>query len=210
MREKNTPRVYNMDMAPKPVLSILLALLFLLHPITGNAAERAVKPIKIGIASMITPVDTVKYYQDIVDYISSKLGVPVEMVQRKTYSEMDRLLELGEVDIAFLCSSPYVKNKREFGVELLVAPEVNGRPFYRSYIIAHSARGIDSLDDLKGRSFAFTDPRSNTGKLYPEYALAKMGLTHGIPKIYTLMKIADALDAKLVIRLESDRKRKHS
>jgi len=63
-------------------------------------------PVRIGVASMITPVDAVKYYQDIVDYISEKLGVPVEMVQRRTYDEMDKMLEKGEVDAAFICSAP--------------------------------------------------------------------------------------------------------
>jgi phosphonate transport system substrate-binding protein len=135
------------------------------------------KPLRIGIASMITPVDTVKYYQGIVDYVSLRLGTPAEMIHRRTYAEMDRLIEAGEVDVVFLCSAPYVKNRREIGVELLVAPQVNGKPFYNSYVIVHKDSGISSLEDLKGKTFAFTDPRSNTGKLYPEYVLAKKGFS---------------------------------
>jgi len=41
-------------------------------------------PVRIGVVSMITPVDTVKYYQEIIDYISARMDVPVEMVYRKT------------------------------------------------------------------------------------------------------------------------------
>ncbi|RMG00829.1 MAG: phosphate/phosphite/phosphonate ABC transporter substrate-binding protein, partial [Nitrospirae bacterium] len=105
------------------------------------------------------------------------LGVPVEMVHRRTYDEMDKMLEKGEVDAAFICSAPYVKNRREFGVELLVAPQVNGSTFYNSYIIVHRDSSYRSLKDLKGKTFAFTDPKSNSGKLYPEYKLARMGTT---------------------------------
>lgn len=37
----------------------------------------------------------------------------------------------------------------------------------------------------------------------PQSTIARIeGLTHGVPKIATLMKIANALDAKLVVRLE--------
>lgn len=133
------------------------------------------RPVKIGLASMITPVDTVRYYQDLIDYISLKLGVKVEMVQRKTYDEMDRLLEKGDVDAAFICSASYVKDSRDFGVELLVAPQVNGEVYYRSYLVVHKDSGLKSFDDLKGRFFAFTDPKSNTGKLYPEYILTTKG-----------------------------------
>lgn len=155
-------------------LGLFLVAVSLFVAASGNARD---KPVRIGIASMITPVDTVKYYQGIVDYVSQKLEIPAEMVHRRTYAEMDRLLEAGEVDVAFLCSAPYVRNKREFGVELLVAPEVNGKPFYNSYVIVHRDSGIGSLEDLKGKTFAFTDPRSNTGKLYPEYALAEKGFS---------------------------------
>jgi phosphonate transport system substrate-binding protein len=124
---------------------------------------------------MITPVGTVEYYQDIIDYISEKIDQPVEMHYRMTYDEMDRMLEQGEVDAAFICSAPYIEDKKKFGAELLVAPQVDGNPFYRSFIIVHRDSDIQSFDGLRGRSFAFTDPKSNSGRLYPDYLLARRG-----------------------------------
>lgn len=131
--------------------------------------------IKIGVASMVTPVDAVKYYQEIIDYIGEQIKQPVQMVQRRTYDEMDYLLEKGEVKVAFICSAPYVKNREKFGVELLAAPSVNGRSNYNSYIIVHKDSPIKSFPELKGKVFAFTDPKSNSGKLYPTYLLKTMG-----------------------------------
>lgn len=133
------------------------------------------KPVKIGVVSMITPIDAVEYYQEMIDYISEKMGAPVEMVLKRTYDEMDRMLEKGEVDAAFVCSTPYVEDKRRFGAELLVVPQVNGRAFYKSFIIVHKDSEIKSFDELKGKTFAFTDPKSNSGRLYPVYRLAKKG-----------------------------------
>jgi phosphonate transport system substrate-binding protein len=161
---------------PGRIIGCFLLGVFLFLPLSSYAQSEK-KPIRIGVASMITPVDAVKYYQEIVDYISEKLGEPVEMVLRRTYDEMDRMLEKGKVDAAFICSAPYVKNRREFGVELLAAPQVNGTPFYHSYIIVHKDSHYRTLQDLEGKTFAFTDPKSNSGKLYPEYLLAKMGTT---------------------------------
>lgn len=135
------------------------------------------QPIKIGVASMITPVDAVKYYQVIMDYLGEQLEQPVQMVHRRTYKEMDSLLEKSEVKIAFIGSAPYVKNHDKFGAELLAAPSVNGSPQYHSYIIVHKDSPIKSFSELKGKIFAFTDPRSNTGKLYPEYLLKTMAYT---------------------------------
>ncbi|MBF0328401.1 MAG: phosphate/phosphite/phosphonate ABC transporter substrate-binding protein [Nitrospirae bacterium] len=128
---------------------------------------------------MITPVDAVKYYQEIIDYVGEQIKQPVQMVHRRTYEEMDSLLETGKVKVAFICSAPYVKNREQFGVELIAAPSVNGKAEYHSYIIVHKDSPMGSFTELKGKTFAFTDPKSNTGKLYPEYMLKGMGHTSG-------------------------------
>jgi phosphonate transport system substrate-binding protein len=153
-------------------LLVLLSDFSLAAPLKPAASQ---EPLRIGVASMITPVDTVKYYQEIIDYIGASIGVPVQMVHRRTYDEMDRLLERGEVKIAFICSAPYVKDREKFGVELLVAPSVNGSPRYHSYIIVHVDSPIKAFPELKGKAFAFTDPKSNSGKIYPTYLLKTMG-----------------------------------
>jgi phosphonate transport system substrate-binding protein len=126
---------------------------------------------------MTTPVDTVKYYQDVIDYIGEQIKQPVQMVYKKTYGEMDALLKKGEVEIAFICSAPYVRNNERFGVELLVAPSVNGSTVYHSYIIVHKDSSDRFFPELKGKVFAFTDPKSNSGTLYPTYLLKTMGHT---------------------------------
>ena len=130
-------------------------------------------PLRAGVASMITPVSAVKYYQQVVDYLGEKLGVPSEMVHRTTYDEIDVMLENNAVDVAFICSSPYVLDNEKFGVELLVAPQVSGEVYYHSNIIVHKDSPIQTFEQLRDLTFAFVDPKSNTGRLYPTYFLAK-------------------------------------
>jgi phosphate/phosphite/phosphonate ABC transporter binding protein len=145
---------------------------------TLASVARAAEPINIGVAAMISPKETVKYYKQLIDYVGNKLGSPVEMVQKASYDEMDGLLEKGEVQIAFLCSGPYVKDHAKFGAELLVAPQSYGKPFYHAYIIVHKDSTIKDMAGLKGKKFAFTDPKSNTGKIVPTYMVGKeFGLT---------------------------------
>jgi phosphonate transport system substrate-binding protein len=122
---------------------------------------------------MITPVSAVKYYQQVVEYLGSKLGLPSEMVHRTTYDEIDVMLEEQKLDLAFICSSPYVLDNQKFGVELLVAPQVKGSVDYHSNIIVHKDSTISTLEELRGYTFVFADPKSNSGKLYPTYLLAK-------------------------------------
>ena len=137
------------------------------------SAAIAAEPVKIGVAAMISPKETVRYYKQLIDYVGSKLGGPVEMVQKENYDEMDSMLERGDVQVAFLCSGPYVKDRAKFGAELLVAPQSYGQPFYHAYIIVHKDSTIKDMAQLKGKKFAFTDPKSNTGKLVPSYMVAK-------------------------------------
>jgi phosphonate transport system substrate-binding protein len=133
----------------------------------------AAEPVKIGVAAMISPKETVKYYKQMIDYVGSKLGSPVEMVQKENYDEMDKMLEQNDVQVAFLCAGPYVKDHAKFGAELLVAPQSYGQPFYHAYIIVHKDSPIKDMTGLKGKKFAFTDPKSNTGTLVPTYMVAK-------------------------------------
>ena len=143
--------------------------LMLIWTTTASADE----PVRIGVAAMISPKETVKFYKQMIDYVGSKLGKPVEMIQKENYDEMDNMLEHKDLSIAFVCSGPYVKDRTKFGAELLVAPQSYGQPFYHAYIIVHKDSPIKNMAGLKGKKFAFTDPKSNTGKLVPTYMVAK-------------------------------------
>ena len=62
-------------------------------------------------------------------------------------------------------------------MELLVVPEAYGETAYCAYIIVSKDSPAESFEELRGKSFAFVDPMSNTGELVPVYMLAKMGET---------------------------------
>jgi phosphonate transport system substrate-binding protein len=143
------------------------------------SGEARVVPLRIGVAAMISPKITYTYYEKLLKRAGDILGRPVELVQRKSYQEMNDLLYRRKIDAAFVCSGPYITGHHEFGMELLVAPVSHGKQVYHSYIIVREDSGIRSVDDLRGRSFAFTDPNSNSGCLAPRHLLAGRGQTPG-------------------------------
>ena len=77
--------------------------------------------------------------------------------------------------LAFICSGPYATGKGSLQFEPLAVPMVQGSHFYQSYLIVNKNSSFNHLEDLKGHSFAFTDPHSNTGKLVPSYWLTQLG-----------------------------------
>ena len=131
-------------------------------------------PLRVAVAAMVSPKETFDLYRQLLAYLGRKLGKDLEFVQRKTYAEIDELLKKGEIDLAFICSGPYVADRNKFGFEALAVPEIHGSHFYRSYLIVNKESPIHRLEELKGHTFAFTDPDSNTGRLVPTYWLAEM------------------------------------
>ena len=145
--------------------------------VIGNKQKAGEKRIRIAVGGMITPKEGLAYYRSFLSYLEEKLGKPVEYVDREDYGEINNLLKTGNLDAAFVCSGPYVEGHDEFGLELLVAPQAYGQTVYFSYIIVAADSPIQSVEELRGTRFAFTDPLSNTGKLVPTYMLAKMNET---------------------------------
>lgn len=133
--------------------------------------------IKVAIASVVSPKESYANYEDMVQYIEDKLGLPVTIVQRRNYSEVNELIKNEEIDFAFVCSGAYIDGNSEFGMKLLVAPKMYGRTTYHSYLIVPKNSNYTELSDLRGKKFAFSDPLSNSGYLYPAYKLSLMNET---------------------------------
>lgn len=127
--------------------------------------------IRVAIASVVSPKESYKYYEDMIQYISQKIGGSVKIEERKSYQEINDLIKNNEIDFAFVCGGAYIDGNTEFGMKLLVAPIVNNNATYNSYIIVQNESNYSDLTDLRGKKFAFSDPLSNSGKLYPAYRL---------------------------------------
>lgn len=147
-----------------------------LHPLPVRYNE-GILPLRVSVAAVISPQGTAESYQPLLDYLSEKLERPVELVQRRTYQETNDLIARGEVDVAFVCTSAYILGHDDFGMELLAGPEVNGESVYYSLLIVPAGSTAESLEDLRGQVFAFTDPMSHTGRVYPTYLTQQLGQT---------------------------------
>jgi len=142
-----------------------------------NVTDKGHMTLRVAIAAMISPKETISQYKSLMDYIGKKIGYRIFLIQRKTYGEINELFQKQQIDLALICSGPYASGKDIFKVEALAVPQVRGEPYYQSYLIVNQKSRIDTLEDLRGKTFAFTDPDSNTGALVPTYWLAMKGET---------------------------------
>lgn len=147
-----------------------------LQPLPTPDGHAAV-PLRVAVAAVISPEGTIQSYSPLLQYLEEKLDRPVELVQRRTYLEVNDLIERGEVDIAFVCTSAYVEGHDTFGMELLAAPQVNGKTVYNSVLIVPTSSTAKSMADMRNKIFAFTDPISLSGRVYPTYLVHQLGYT---------------------------------
>ena len=128
--------------------------------------------VRIGLSPVFLD-DQLSFLNDWRDYLQDRIGRAVRFVQRGSYREiMDLLLE-QKLDFAWICGYPYVRHKTK--LRLLAVPVSEGRPQYRSYLIVPASdTRTSSILDLRGKVFAYSDPDSNSGFLYPRYALMQL------------------------------------
>ena len=142
---------------------------------TPAAVVTEAPPLRIAVAAIISPQGNVASYSNLAQYLGDKLNRPVELVQRRTYAEVNELVETSAVDMAFVCTSAYVDGNDHFGMKLLAAPEINGESVYQSVLIVPANSPAREMADLRGKVFAFTDPMSFSGRVYPTSLVRQLG-----------------------------------
>jgi phosphonate transport system substrate-binding protein len=145
-----------------------------------NISQSITEPDKIykaAISAMISPKETFIHYQNLIDYIETKINHKIELVQRETYQEVNNLIESGELDFAFICSGAYVDLSSKSKIEIIAVPQTDGKCFYQAYIITNKESKIKKFEDFKGKIFAYTDFLSNTGRLYALKRVKEIGYT---------------------------------
>jgi len=132
-------------------------------------------PIRVAVTPATSPERSLVLFQWFVDYLGAVLKRKTILLQRLSYAEVNDLLRHRACDIAFICTYPFVQAERDFGAELLVAPQINGKITYKSYIIVPSTSKAVSLLYLRGKRFASSDILSNSGWLFPALWLLEKG-----------------------------------
>lgn len=138
----------------------------------GAHEDRGKDAARIGLSPVFLD-DQLAFLNSWRQYLQERLGRPIQFVQRRTYREITDLLLAQKLDFAWICGYPYVRYRSE--LQLVALPLSNGKPTYHSYLIVPASdTQTRSILDLRGRIFAFSDPDSNSGFLYPNYALLQL------------------------------------
>ena len=116
--------------------------------------------------------------QQLLDALEKNLGMKVQGFVAADYNGVIEAMRSNHVEVAYLGPFSYVLGATVAPIEAFATAETakSGRTFYRSQIIARKDSGIKEISDLKGKTFAFVDPSSTSGHLFPKAALIKLGI----------------------------------
>jgi phosphonate transport system substrate-binding protein len=161
----------------RATLLLQTVLLFWL-PLASNAQSlgSTEKPLRMmfvpsGDAQMI-----LKGGEEIGQLLQKTTGLHFKTSVATSYAAVIEAMGAGKVDVGWLATFSYVLAHDKYGVELLLVVQRFGSPFYRGQIMVRADSGIQDLAGLKGKRFAFVDPASTSGHLYPKTLLLSKGV----------------------------------
>ena len=155
-------------------------------PRTAGPSPPGIQPIRIALSAAFVSESGTWVFDHITDYLAEKSGIPCELITGLAYGTINKMLEDGAVDVAFICGLPYVieHDKPQPSVVLLAAPVMKGaryldRPQYFSDLIVKKESPFHRLEDLRGKIYVYNEQLSNSGYNMPRFRLVEAGETGG-------------------------------
>lgn len=167
-------------------LTLLLCLMLINLPLLAADTPAKRSDIRIVMSAAFVSESGIGIYNDIANYLGSKLGRKVTFVSGFSYATINNMLKTGMADVGFICGLPYVleHDKTRPSIKLLVAPVMKhprykNAPVYYSYVIVHKNSKIRHFSYLNGKTFVYNDEISNSGYNMPRAYMIGKGWTKG-------------------------------
>jgi phosphonate transport system substrate-binding protein len=143
----------------------------------GASQVWAKDKLTIGLIPSEDSQAMIESSKQVLDDLQAKIGMPVVPFVATDYNGIIEALRSGKLDVAYLGPLSYVLATSVADVEAfsVAVTKKTGQSAYKSVILARKDSGIHSLADLKGHTFAFVDPSSASGHLFPKAGLEQAG-----------------------------------
>jgi len=134
--------------------------------------------LKITIIPHRSNLGNEQAYSTFFSELEKETGIVFEWLGSKDYEDVISKIKNGIADIGYVGPFAYVDAQDSFGVKLICRTlSKKNVEFYHSMIVTRKDSGMHRLQDLKGNSFSFTDPKSTSGYLFPMAQFKKTGIS---------------------------------
>jgi phosphonate transport system substrate-binding protein len=115
-------------------------------------------------------------FTPLAEYLSTKIGRRVDLKVAVDFQGAIHDMGQGLTQLCFMTPSTYIEAHKKYGVEVLAKALRDGKPFQHCVIVARQDSPINSLEDIRGRSFAFGDIHSTSSHIAPRGMLLEAGI----------------------------------
>lgn len=163
-------------MASRCVAAFLLSLAIL----PGCAKQEAQigskeRPIVMAFVASVESRDLVVSGDELAGLLEKRTGYSFKTAVLTSYAAAIEAMGAGKADIVWYPPFSYVLAHEKVGARVILMTIRGGSRWYRGRIIVRKDSGINKLEDLKGKRFAFVDPLSTSGSVYPKLLLKEKG-----------------------------------
>ncbi len=130
--------------------------------------------LKVSAIPDEAPTELLRKFKPLGAYLEKQLGMPVEFVPVADYAAVVEGIAADRVDLAWLGGFTYVQARLKTGNAIPLVQREQDEKFTSKFISADPA--VKSLQDLKGKTFAFGSVSSTSGSLMPRYFMQKDGI----------------------------------
>ncbi|MGA2604072.1 MAG: phosphate/phosphite/phosphonate ABC transporter substrate-binding protein [Verrucomicrobiia bacterium] len=163
----------------------------------------AARDLEFGFTPVLGQADERAAFEPLTAYLSDAIGQKVVIYVAKDYGDLRTKMEAGAVDIGSFSPFAYVDAERGGKIRIIAQSVIDGSATYVGIIVARKDNGLKTLTDLKGKRFAFVDPKSASGYVYPRAMLVEKGINPDTFFKETIFSgdhkkvIADVLDGRV-------------
>jgi phosphonate transport system substrate-binding protein len=140
-----------------------------------GTADAQTQVLRVSAIPDESPTELLRKFKPLGAYLEKELGMKVAWTPVNDYPAVVEGLAARKIDLAWLGGFTFVQVRLRTGNAIPIAQRAEDEKFISRYIVpaASSAR---TLQDLKGKTFAFGSPSSTSGHLMPRFFLLKEGI----------------------------------
>jgi len=130
-------------------------------------ATTEIKVLKVGRIPYLDPRKMVNDHEKFLKYLKEELKLDdVRLVLTPNYDELNKFLKEGQIDIAWHGTLNYPKARQLTGAKVILMPKRFNKKSYRGIMVVRADSNINTIADLKGKSFAYVDKKSASGYFF--------------------------------------------
>ena len=136
-------------------------------------------PIKLYFTPSVDADTIASNSTEFIQYLEKETGYFFKTGIPTNYVSVVEAFGSKRADIGVMNSFGYLMANEKYGASAKLRVIRYGHDYYQGQIIAHVDSGINSIKDLEGKKFAYTDPSSTSGYMFPLKIMKENGVTPG-------------------------------